>query len=378
MTNPTDTVDLLTVELGDRSYPIYIGDHLIAKAGTHIAPVLSGNKVIVVTDQNVAPLWLDKLLQSFDGNDLTVESLVLPATETTKSFSHFQKLLDDILAIGIDRKTTLVALGGGVIGDITGFAAAVLLRGIDFIQIPTTLLAQVDSSVGGKTGINTAHGKNLVGAFHQPTMVLADIGVLDTLPKRELLAGYAEVVKYGLIDDFEFYEWCEAQGAALIDGDRAARRYAVLKSCQSKARIVAADERESGQRALLNLGHTFGHAFEAEAGYNAGLLHGEAVAIGCIQAFALSAYMGICDTQEAVRVEKHFAQIGLRHSLLGIADKSWTVEKLIGHMGRDKKAEAGEIKFILVNGIGKSFVTGDVPASALSAILTDLLSKLDA
>lgn len=375
MTDTPNTADLLTVELGDRSYPIHIGDDLIANAGSLMAPILPGDKVIVVTDQNVAPLWLEKCLQSFEGHILAVDSLVLPATETTKSFSHFQTLLDDILAIGIDRKTTLVALGGGVIGDITGFAAATLLRGIGFIQIPTTLLAQVDSSVGGKTGINTAHGKNLVGAFHQPIMVLADIGALDTLPKRELLAGYAEVVKYGLIDDFDFYEWCEAHALALIDGDQAARRYAVLKSCQSKARIVATDEREVGKRALLNLGHTFGHAFEAEVGYGTGLLHGEAVAIGCIQAFALSARMGICDSQELVRVENHFRQAGLPHSLVGIANAQWTADKLMTHMSKDKKAEAGRIKFILVKGIGKSFVSDDVNTSDLSVVLESAISS---
>lgn len=376
MTDAPDVVETLTVELGDRSYPIHIGDHLIDQAGTLIAPVLSGNRVIIITDQNVAPFWLDRLRGSFDA-PLSVESLVLPATETTKSFSHFQKLLDDILAMGIDRKTTLVALGGGVIGDITGFAAAVLLRGINFIQIPTTLLAQVDSSVGGKTGINTSYGKNLVGAFHQPVMVLADIGALDTLPKRELLAGYAEVVKYGLIDDFEFYEWCETHATSLIEGDRSDRRYAVLKSCQSKARIVAEDERETGQRALLNLGHTFGHAFESETGYGAKLLHGEAVAIGCIQAFALSARMGICDTQEYVRVEKHFTHVGLHHSLSGIADDRWTVENLVNHMHKDKKAEAGKLKFILVRGIGKSFVSSDVPAADLSAVLENAIKATE-
>ena len=306
--------------------------------------------------------------------DIEIESLVLPATETTKSFSHFQQLLDDILALGIDRKTTLVALGGGVIGDIVGFAAAVLLRGIDFIQIPTTLLAQVDSSVGGKTGINTNYGKNLVGAFHQPKLVLADTGVLDTLPKRELLAGYAEVVKYGLIDDFEFYEWCESNANALIEGDQAARRYAVLKSCQSKARIVSADERESGQRALLNLGHTFGHAFEAETGYGDKLLHGEAVSIGCVQAFELSTRLGLCDSQDSIRVQKHYSQIGLRNSLRDLANENWTVDKLISHMAKDKKAEAGKIKFILQRGIGGSFVADDVAIDDVRAVLEKALN----
>ena len=248
------------------------------------------------------------------------------------------------------------------------------MRGIDFIQVPTTLLSQVDSSVGGKTGINTSYGKNLVGAFHQPQLVLADTSALATLPNRELLAGYAEVVKYGLIDDFEFYEWCENNAKLLINGDQNAQRYAVLKSCQSKARIVAADERELGQRALLNLGHTFGHAFEAETGYGNKLLHGEAVSIGCINAFQLSAKLGLCEQQELIRVEKHFSQIGLRNSLSGLADESWTVERLIGHMAKDKKAEAGKITFILARGIGKSFVANDVSTDAVKDVLAQTLT----
>ena len=374
MSPTAPNTEQLEVELGDRSYPILIGDNLINTAGSHIAPRLKGRKVIVVSDENVAPLWLPTFLKSFDELDLDVHSLTLPATETTKSFSHFEGLLNDVLALEIDRKTTLVALGGGVIGDIVGFAAAVLLRGIDFIQVPTTLLSQVDSSVGGKTGINTSYGKNLVGAFHQPQLVLADTSALATLPNRELLAGYAEVVKYGLIDDFEFYEWCENNAKLLINGDQNAQRYAVLKSCQSKARIVAADERELGQRALLNLGHTFGHAFEAETGYGNKLLHGEAVSIGCINAFQLSAKLGLCEQQELIRVEKHFSQIGLRNSLSGLADESWTVERLIGHMAKDKKAEAGKITFILARGIGKSFVANDVSTDAVKDVLAQTLT----
>ena len=374
MSPTAPNTEQLEVKLGDRSYPILIGNNLINTAGSHITPHLKGRKVIVVSDENVAPLWLPTFLKSFDELDLDVHSLTLPATETTKSFSHFERLLNDVLALEIDRKTTLVALGGGVIGDIVGFAAAVLLRGIDFIQVPTTLLSQVDSSVGGKTGINTSYGKNLVGTFHQPQLVLADTSALATLPNRELLAGYAEVVKYGLIDDFEFYEWCENNAKLLINGDQNAQRYAVLKSCQSKARIVAADERELGQRALLNLGHTFGHAFEAETGYGNKLLHGEAVSIGCINAFQLSAKLGLCEQQELIRVEKHFLQIGLRNSLSGLADESWTVERLIGHMAKDKKAEAGKITFILARGIGKSFVANDVSTDAVKDVLAQTLT----
>lgn len=375
MNQQPTSIERLNVDLGDRSYPILIGNNLIEIAATHIQPRLAGKKVIIVTDENVAPLWLSKLQESFNGTSIDIESIILPASETTKAFSHFQTLLEKILSFGIDRKTTIIALGGGVIGDISGFAAAVLLRGIDFIQIPTTLLSQVDSSVGGKTGINTSYGKNLIGAFHQPQLVLADTGALATLPRRELLAGYAEVVKYGLIDDFNFFEWCESNARALLEGDEQALRYAVLKSCQAKAMIVAADERETGQRALLNLGHTFGHAFEAETGYGEKLLHGEAVSIGCIQAFRLSTRLGLCEPQESTRVEQHFADVGLRDSLSGLANSTWSVERLISHMSKDKKAEAGLIKFILARGIGQSFVADDVPIDAVKAVLAEALEK---
>ncbi len=373
--NPfADSMEKLTVDLGDRSYPILIGDNLIRTAARHIHPILTGNKIVVVSDENVAPLWLEPFLGSFEGQGLSIETVILPATESTKSIAHLQRLITEILDFSIDRKTTLIALGGGVIGDITGFAAAILLRGIDFIQVPTTLLAQVDSSVGGKTGINTSHGKNLVGAFHQPKLVLADTAALSTLAKRELLAGYAEVVKYGLIDDFEFFEWCETNARALIDGDKSARRYAVLKSCQAKARIVTADERETGQRALLNLGHTFGHAFEAEAGYDGRLLHGEAVSVGCVQAFELSTRLGLCASQDTIRVQKHFSQVGLRASLLGLVNINWTVEKLIGHMQKDKKSEDGKINLILARGIGKSFVANDVALAEIETLLRKALA----
>jgi 3-dehydroquinate synthase len=375
MKTSASNIQQLEVKLGDRSYPILIGHDLIKTAGSLIAPRLKGRQIVVITDESVAQLWLPTFIKSFEELDVVVHDLTLPATEETKSFSHFESLLNDVLALGIDRKTTLIALGGGVIGDIVGFTAAVLLRGIDFIQVPTTLLSQVDSSVGGKTGINTNYGKNLVGAFHQPQLVLVDTGSLATLPKRELLAGYAEVVKYGLIDDFDFYEWCENNAQAIIDGDQEAQKYAVLKSCMSKAKIVASDEHEFGLRALLNLGHTFGHAFEAETGYSRKLLHGEAVSIGCINAFQLSSKLGLCKKQETIRVEKHFSQIGLRNSLTGLVDKSWTVERLIAHMLKDKKSEAGKITFILARGIGKSFVAKEVAMDALKAILAEALAN---
>jgi len=267
----------------------------------------------------------------------------------------------------------LLALGGGVVGDLTGFAAATLLRGVDFLQIPTTLLAQVDSSVGGKTGINTRHGKNLIGAFYQPRLVLADTGVLDTLPKRELLAGYAEVAKYGLIDDPEFWAWCEQNGNAVLAGDAAKRTYAIEQSCRAKARIVAADERETTDlRALLNLGHTFGHALEAETGFGPDLLHGEAVGAGMALAFDLSAQLGLCPAEDAVRVRKHLAAVGLPVRLRGIGGanrRAWDSNRLIEHMRGDKKAEAGKLTFILARGIGKAFVTRQVDEAALHGLL---------
>ncbi len=272
-----------------------------------------------------------------------------------------------------DRKTTLVALGGGVVGDLTGFAASVLLRGVDFIQVPTTLLAQVDSSVGGKTGINTRHGKNLVGAFYQPRLVLADTDVLDTLPRRELLAGYAEVAKYGLIDDPAFFEWCENNAADLLNGDAAKRTYAIEQSCRAKARVVAADERETTDlRALLNLGHTFAHALEAETGFGPDLLHGEAVGAGMAMAFDLSAKLGLCPAGDAQRVRAHLGAVGLPVRLRAIGGdnkRRWDAARLIDHMRGDKKAEAERLTFVLARGIGKAFVTRDVDEGQLRGLL---------
>jgi len=367
MSSPVD----LELDLGDRGYHIVIGDGLIARAGEHMGPYLAQPRVVVVTDRNVESCALPALLDSLSAADISHHAIVLPPGEQTKDFSHLQELADKILAAGIDRKTTLVALGGGVVGDITGFAAAITLRGLDFIQIPTTLLAQVDSSVGGKTGINVSHGKNLIGAFHQPRLVLADLSVLESLPRRELLAGYAEVVKYGLINDAEFFAWCEDNGAALIEGNQDARRHAVHHSCAAKAAIVADDERETGVRALLNMGHTFGHALEAQAGYDERLMHGEAVAIGSVMAFEVSARMGLCDSSDTERIRRHFEAVGLPTNLAGIAEPSWTPERLIGHMTKDKKVDAGAIKFVLARGIGEAFITADVDMDAVAAVLTE-------
>jgi 3-dehydroquinate synthase len=284
-----------------------------------------------------------------------------------------QELTEKLLAAHIERGTTIIALGGGVVGDIAGFAAAITLRGLPFVQIPTTLLAQVDSSVGGKTGINTHVGKNLIGAFHQPRRVLIDIATLETLPRRQLLAGYAEVVKYGLIGDAEFFAWLEDNAARLLNGDAAARRHAVLTCCAAKAAIVAADEREAGQRALLNLGHTFAHALEAQTGYSEALLHGEAVAVGLVLAFHLSARLDLCSAGDAERVHRHLAAAGLPADMRKLADASWSADDLVAHMERDKKVKDGKLTVVLAHGIGQSFISREVNRDEVGAFLKDVL-----
>jgi 3-dehydroquinate synthase len=361
------------VDLGDRRYVIEIGAGLLDSAGVLCAPLVPGKRVIVVTDETVAPLYLDRLMRSLAGSGLRTGSVTVPAGEASKEFGAFATLMDSLLDQRPDRGTVLVALGGGVVGDLTGFAAAVLLRGVDFIQVPTTLLAQVDSSVGGKTGINTRHGKNLVGSFHQPRLVIADVAVLDSLPRREALAGYAEVVKYGLIDDAPFFDWLEGRGRTLLDGDRAARVEAVARSCAAKARIVAGDERETGDlRALLNLGHTFAHALEKETGYGPDLLHGEAVGIGLAMAFDFSVALGLCPAGDAARVRHHLEAVGLATSPRAIAGdnaRSWDASRLVEHMRGDKKNRDGRITFVLARGIGRAFVARGVDeAPALETV----------
>jgi len=364
------TTEALTVDLGERSYPIHIGPGLIDRAGELIQPVMRGNRALVVSDDRVAPLYLERVEKSLVAAGVMPMHTVLPAGEKTKDFPHLEALLDAMLSARAERGTMVVALGGGVIGDLTGFAASILLRGVDFVQIPTTLLAQVDSSVGGKTGINTRHGKNLVGAFHQPRLVLADTSVLDTLDRRQMLAGYAEVVKYGVIDDEPFFSWLEANGAALIAGDEATRRQAVTTSCRAKARIVAADEREGGVRALLNLGHTFGHALEAETGFSDEILHGEAVAIGMVMALRLSAELGLAPASDAERLVRHLDAVGLPSGLPN--GRLWPVPRLIEHMAGDKKVKDGKVTFVLAKGIGQSFLTREVPEAALATLLTEM------
>ena len=372
----TESPTTLNVDLGARSYDIIIGEGLIDQAAAHIQPHLNSSRTYVITDENLATAWLPTLEASLTAAGIDFATKILPAGEQTKSFAYVDELTSWLLDQGVDRKTTLIALGGGVIGDLTGFVAAITLRGIPFIQVPTTLLAQVDSSVGGKTAIDTPQGKNLIGAFHQPALVLIDTDVLDTLPRRQVLAGYAEVVKYGLINAPDFFDWCETNAAALLNGDSRARRHAVETSCRIKAEIVAEDELESGKRALLNLGHTFGHALEAEAGYSDALVHGEAVAFGCLCALELSRRLDLCPGQDVERVRAHFARVGLPTKFRDLNNGSWaaslSAKTIIGHMAKDKKVESGQLTFILARGIGQSFTTRDVPLD----ILTDLLSEL--
>ena len=357
------------VNLADRSYDILIGDGLLATLGALCAPVMRQKHATIITDATVAGLYLGAARKSLQSQGISVSEIILPAGEATKSFEHFSGLMNKLLELGVERKDTLIALGGGVIGDITGFAAAVLRRGIDFIQVPTTLLAQVDSSVGGKTGINTAYGKNLVGAFHQPRRVIIDLCLLDTLPRRELAAGYAEVVKYGLIDNPGFFSWLEENGSKLFDNDRDAQAHAVAESCRAKARIVAEDEFESGKRALLNLGHTFGHALEAECGYAGTLLHGEGVAIGMAMALDLSCRLGIADRADLSRYQAHLQTIGMKASAHEIG-RTLDADTLLTHMAQDKKVDAGDIVFI-VGPIGGAVTRKGIDLDLVRRVLHD-------
>ncbi|HTQ33649.1 MAG TPA: 3-dehydroquinate synthase [Stellaceae bacterium] len=365
----TSTIETLRVELDDRGYDILVGPGLIANAGAHILPLMRRRQAVVVTDAIVASAHLPSLLASLDAAGIAHHAIVLPPGEGTKDLTHFGRLVDDVLACNIERGTMLVALGGGVVGDICGFAAATLLRGIDFVQIPTTLLAQVDSSVGGKTAINTAAGKNLLGAFYQPRLVLADSGALATLPRRELLAGYAETVKYGLIADARFFDWLDAESGKVCALDPAALNRAVITSCRMKAEIVAEDERETGDaRALLNFGHTFGHALEAETGFGDALLHGEAVALGMVLAFDFAVRLGICSGQDATRVRRHIAAMDLPTEL-GPLGLSGQADALLAHMGKDKKVRDGRITLILPRRIGDAYVMRDATAEDLRTFL---------
>lgn len=362
------------VGLENRSYEILIGPNLIAEAGNYIAPHLQMKKTFIITDETVASLHLAPLRASLTRENIEHSVIMVPPGEATKSFSRLEWVMDQLLHNGLERKASIIALGGGVVGDLAGFAAAIALRGVSFIQIPTTLLAQVDSSVGGKTAVNSTAGKNLIGAFHQPSLVLADIGALKTLPRRELLAGYAEIVKYGALGDLPFFEWLEAHGSTMLDGDDTLLAEAVARSCRAKAEIVAQDELETGVRALLNLGHTFGHALESRCGYTGTLLHGEAVAIGMVMAFDLSVAMGLCSGQDAGRLRAHLHAVGLRTSPKQIADISFEAEDLIKRMGKDKKVSAGKMTFILAKALGEAFITKDVDPSTLRECLDTALA----
>ncbi|MEJ1990857.1 MAG: 3-dehydroquinate synthase [Maritimibacter sp.] len=368
-------MDVVKVELGSRSYEVRIADELIGRAGEEIAPLLNRPDVAIITEENVAEEHLAELQLGLAVAGITSEALILPPGEGTKSWSNFQEVVEWLLAQKVERGGMVIAFGGGVIGDLAGFAASVLRRGVRFVQIPTTLLSQVDSSVGGKTGINSPHGKNLVGAFHQPSLVLADIGVLNTLRPRDFLAGYGEVVKYGGLGSLEFFEWLEANGPAMACGDMALRQEAVRRSVQMKADIVSRDETEQGDRALLNLGHTFGHALEAATGYSDRLLHGEGVAIGCALAFETSARLGLMSQEAPSRFRAHLAAMGLKRDLSDIPGDLPDVDGLMGLMAQDKKVEAGKLRFVLARAIGEAFVADDVDLDVVRGVLADALAK---
>ena len=365
----------LPVSLGERSYEVLVGEGLLARAGAHLGPVLPARRVVVITDEVVAPLHLATLRAGLDEAGFAIAATItVAAGEASKGFATLHRVLDEMLAAGIERRTGVIALGGGVVGDLGGFAAAVALRGLPFVQVPTTLLAQVDSSVGGKTGVNLAAGKNLVGAFHQPRIVLADTGVLATLPGRELRAGYAEVAKHGLLAGEALWSWCEAHGPALVrTADPALLAHAVLESCRLKAAVVAGDEREEspeGGRALLNLGHTFGHAVEAECGFDGTLLHGEAVGIGLGLAAMLSARLGHCSQELPGRVVSHLQACGMPARLSDLP-RRFTLAALMGRMRKDKKVRDGRLRFILLRGPGACFTTDDVAAEVVEGLLRE-------
>ncbi|MEX1035471.1 MAG: 3-dehydroquinate synthase [Sneathiella sp.] len=373
--DPASSPVCVPVSLGTRSYDILVGTNLVVTGGAALKEVLKNPRVAIVTDETVAALHLQTLQNTLDDVGVEHSAHIFPAGEGSKSITAYSELMNQLLDTRIQRDEALIALGGGVMGDLTGFAAATLRRGVDFIQIPTTLLSQVDSSVGGKTGINAAQGKNLIGAFYQPRLVLADISLLDSLPRREVIAGYAEVVKYGLLGDRDFFEWLEINGGKVIEGDKAARIYAVEQSVKAKARIVAQDEREGGVRALLNLGHTFGHALEAEARYGAHLNHGEAVSIGMVMAAELSTEHGYLSRQDFGRIVAHFRNVGLPVMVPKITGIDWTAEKLLAHMRQDKKISGGKIMLILMKEIGESFTTRDIPESDILSLLKKKLQE---
>lgn len=372
--NPIDHADRVHVDLVDRAYDIFIGGQLLASAGDAIAQLGKGISAAIVTDETVASFHLASLEDSLRQAGIRYTPIIIQPGEKSKSMTMLAQVVDAILEAKIERGDVVIALGGGVIGDLTGFAAAITRRGMRFVQIPTTLLAQVDSSVGGKTGVNSALGKNLIGAFHQPSLVLADVNCLDTLPRREFAAGYAEIVKYGLINDASFFNWLEAHHNGVFSGGPD-RIHAISFSCRAKAAIVMRDERETGERALLNLGHTFAHAFERIVNYDAArLVHGEAVAIGLACAFRFSQRLGLASGQDAERVERHLEKVGLPTKIKHIHGWSATSSDILDAMAQDKKVKKGALTFILAHGIGESFIAPDVPAADVRAYLDDHLT----
>ena len=366
-------IETVPVKLGDRTYDILIGAGLVARAGVEISKRLPGIRTAIVTDHNVAASHLAPLVASLAASEIASTVITLPAGEKTKSFDALQKVVDGILAARLERGDAVIALGGGVIGDLAGFASGIVRRGMRFVQMPTSLLAQVDSSVGGKTGINSDHGKNLIGVFHQPQLVLADTEVLDTLPPREFRAGYAEVAKYGLIDRPDFFAWLEKNWQEIFSGGPA-RVQAIAESCRAKADVVARDEYETGDRALLNLGHTFGHALEAATGYDSErLVHGEGVAVGMALAHRFSSRLNLCSMDDALRVESHLKAVGLPWRMADIPGGLPDAERLLAYIAQDKKVTRGALTFILTRGVGQAFIARDVPSSEVLSFLKENL-----
>ncbi|MEO5755967.1 MAG: 3-dehydroquinate synthase [Mesorhizobium sp.] len=362
---------IVEVGLGDRTYDILIGSGLLSRAGAEISRRLPGTRAAVVTDDNVAAAHLETLKAGLEKGGIQPAVITMPPGEKTKSFAHLEEVVDGVLAAKLERGDVVIALGGGVIGDLTGFAAGIVRRGMNFVQVPTSLLAQVDSSVGGKTGINSPRGKNLVGVFLQPKLVLADTGVLDTLPLREVRAGYAELAKYGLIDRPDFFAWLEANWQQVFAGGPE-RTQAIAEACRAKADVVARDELETGDRALLNLGHTFGHALEAATQYDgARLVHGEGVAIGMALAYRFSSRLNLASPDDAARVEAHLRAVGLPWRMADIPGELPDAEALFSFITQDKKVSRGALTFILTRGIGQSFIAKDVPASEVLSFLRE-------
>jgi 3-dehydroquinate synthase len=364
----------LKVALDARSYEIVIGSGLLARAGELCAAVMTAKRAVVIADANVEALYGEALRASLAAAGIAVQNVVVPAGEASKSFASYERVMEQVLAFQPDRKTTLIALGGGVVGDLTGFVASTLLRGVPFIQVPTSLLAQVDSSVGGKTAINTAAGKNLVGSFYQPRLVLADLDTLKTLPPRQMRAGYAEIIKYGLIADGEFYRWCLGHAEALLAGDMAALQQAIMKSCAMKAAIVEEDEQEADRRALLNLGHTFAHALEAETGFSDRLLHGEAVAIGMVMAAKLSSRMGLLPDMAELELAAHFTALGMAARPRDVAGAAWSAPGIVRHFASDKKAEGGTLTFVVMEAVGRAQVARKVDAALARDVVESYLN----